>query len=467
MYHKFFEPDQQYVGFFNFPEDPEMVPGHLVIRKNTIEGQLYRAPEDIIEKPDLPFGFGLNTSKILNAVGVFRLKDGKDVEVSIFGIQIVSYSSSHLGFYKIYCKSIILNANTIKIEEVFPEKLVVKIRGLEEWFEKKGVHITNEGFKRILSFENRIIEEIYENEHVKIDLVCYVNFLYEYRNKTIKELVSFVVLSKNLIQFSESEKWIEKLRQICSLFFRKQLKIEEISFFVPEIDTECYYVYSDAMDYYKGEIKSRNEAIIRYSDTDLFRNLINNFLQAEPRLRKLMDTFFLMELNHSLYNENAFLTWVFELDSFIKKGKQKNISKREAMKDLSHRLISKLDEKDDPLLEELFKKWHSLSNEKAKFYGETLQARLVRYFGLRKFFKDLISTNSDDFFERVVKTRNHLAHPSLSPHSKVIPTKELFTYQSKLRLAVYCLILVELGMDEELMIQRMKASPASIIKPLN
>jgi len=33
MFDRFFDPDESYVGFFKFPEDPEMVPGHLVIGK--------------------------------------------------------------------------------------------------------------------------------------------------------------------------------------------------------------------------------------------------------------------------------------------------------------------------------------------------------------------------------------------------------------------------------------------------
>jgi len=47
---KFFEPDQQLVRNYKFPEDPEMVPGHLVCRKNTIERQLNRAEKDIVER---------------------------------------------------------------------------------------------------------------------------------------------------------------------------------------------------------------------------------------------------------------------------------------------------------------------------------------------------------------------------------------------------------------------------------
>jgi hypothetical protein len=126
-----------------------------------------------------------------------------------------------------------------------------------------------------------------------------------------------------------------------------------------------------------------------------------------------------MELNHSLYNENAFLTLVFELDFFIKKGKQKNIPKEEAMKEFSLGLIHRLKKKDDNLLQELFEQWYSLANEKAKFNEESLQTRLVRFFSTKRFYIELISSDPEGFFKRIVKTRNHLVHPKLGPHSDV------------------------------------------------
>lgn len=467
MFSRFFEEDHQYVGFFKFPIDSDMVPGHLIIRKNNIEGQLYRAPKDIIEKPDLPFGFGLNTKKLLNAIGVFRLREGKDFEVSIFGIQIGSYSSSQLGFYEIYCRSMIIKGKTLSLEEVFPEKLVVKIKGLEEWFEKKAVGYSHEDNKIAVFSEKRIVENLLKTDQVTIDLECYANFNFRYRDNIVKEIVCLVVDFKVLIPFPEAITWTEKLRQIFSLYFRKQLRIEEVSLFIPKVDTEFFYAQSDSRDFYKGKIKHRNEAIIRYSDSPLFKELIRNFLSTEPRLKKLIETFFLMESNHSLYSENAFLTWVFELDAFIKKSKQKDISKEEAFKNLSEELVQKLKQKNDPMLEELFNKWYALTNEKAKFYGEVLQNRLIRYFGSSKFFKELISTNPEDFFDKVVKTRNYLAHPTINPNKNVIQKEEMYVYQSKMRLIVYCVILLELGVDETLLIDRLKAIPYPIVKPLN
>lgn len=174
-----------------------------------------------------------------------------------------------------------------------------------------------------------------------------------------------------------------------------------------------------------------------------------------------------MEGNHSLYSENAFLTWVFELDSFIKKGEQKDISKDEAMKKFSKPLINKIKKEDDPLLKELFKKYYSLANEKVKFNGDTLQSRLTRFFKNQTFFKELISTNPEDYFLRVVKTRNYLAHPKLDPHEKVLFGQDLYIYQDKLRLVVYCLIMIELGMDEQLLIDRLKSPIHRNTKPLD
>ncbi|MEX2512349.1 MAG: HEPN domain-containing protein [Cyclobacteriaceae bacterium] len=467
MFQRFFEPDHQYVGFFKFPKDPEMVPGHLVIHKNIIEGQLYRVPIDIAIKADLPFGSGIDTSKIINAIGVFRLKEGKDIELSIFGIHVVSGSSSQLGFYKIYCKSMILNGQTSNLEEVFPEKLVLKISGLEEWYEKNTVEFSHEGEKFFLSAEKRIIEKVYSTEQIDVNLECYATFSFKCRYNSVKEIIELTVHFHESIEFSKAEKWIENLRKIFSLFFRKQLKIEEVSFIIPKVAKEFYYVHSDSRDFYHWKIKDKDEAIVRYSDANLFIEVIKNFLQAEPRLKKLMDSYFLMELNHSLYSENAFLTWVFELDSFIKKGNQKDISREEVMKGFSERLVSKITKKEDPLLEELFKKWYSISNEKAKFFGETLQIRLIRYFGHRRFFKEIISNHPEGFFEKVVKTRNFLAHPTLRPREKVIPPEQMYAYQSKLRLLVYCLILTELGMNEDLLIERLKSKSQGNLMPIN
>lgn len=399
--------------------------------------------------------------------GVFRIKGDKDVEISVFGIQIVSGSSSQLGFYKIYCSYMILKGKIGSINEVFPEKLIVKIKGIEEWFEKKSVGYSHADGKISISLEDRVVENLLSTDHFTIDIVCYVNFNFNYRENIVKEIVTIVISFKCKTTFLEAIKWEEKLRQVFSLFFRKQLRIEEVSFFIPEEDKEFFYAHSDPRDFYKGEIKHRNEAIIRYSDSILFNELLKIFLNAEPRLSKLMETYFLMELNHSLYNENAFLTWVFELDSFIKKGKQKNISRKEAMRGFSKNLTLKLDEKYDPLLEELFKKWLSISNERAKFYGESLQSRLVMYFSHRKFFKDLISINPDGFFKKIVKTRNHLVHPKLNLHEDVIPNKDMNLYQSKLRLLMYCIILIELGMDESLMVERLISNTSPIFTPLS
>lgn len=466
MYDRFFEEDQQYVGFFKFPEDPDVVPGHLVIRKKIIEGQIYRIPKDLLSRPDLPLGFGINTNKILNAVGVFRLKGGKDVEVSIFGIQVVSGSSSQLGLYEVYCQSMILKGKTNSMEEVFPKKMIVKIKGLEEWFEKKAVDYSHDGNKISISSEERIIETLFISDQVTIDLECYANFNFKFRDNIVREIVAIVIGFKGEISFPEAIKREEKLRQVFSLFFRKQLRIEEVSFFIPKVDKEFCYIHSDSRDFYGGEIKHRNEAIIRYSDSNLFEKFIKNFLNAEPRLEKLIETFFLMELNHSLYSENAFLTWVFELDAFIKKGEQGDISKDEAMKGFSNPLIDKIDQNNDPILNELFQKFYSLSNERAKFYGETLQTRLNSFFSNTRFFKDLVSSDPEGFFKKIVKTRNHLVHPKLDPNKDVIPTKDLYLYQSKLRLIVYCLILLNLGMNEDLLIERLKVIPYDIVKPL-
>lgn len=467
MFQNFFESDQQYIGFFKFPEDPEKIPGHLVIRKNIIEGQIYSIPKDFLSRPDLPLGFGLNTNRILNATGVFRLKGGKDIEVSIFGIQVISGSSSQLGIFKIYCQQIIVQGITSSLQEIFPQKLIIKIKGLEEWFEKKAVGYSHDDNKIAVFSEKRIVENILYTDDLSIELECYANFNFKYRDNVVREIVSIVVNFKKEISFTKGIKWEEKIRQVFSLFFRKQLKIEEISFFIPGVDKEFFYGHSDSRDFYKGEIKHRNEAIIRYSDSSLFQKVFENFLKAEPRLSKLIETFFLMELNHSLYNENAFLTWVFELDAFIKKAKQKDISKEEAFKNLSEELVQKLEQKNDPLLEELFKKWYDLTNEKAKFYGEALQNRLVRNFSSSKFFRELISINPEDFFDKVVKTRNHLAHPTLKPNKNVIPKHEMYVYQSKLRLTVYCIILLELGVDENFLVDRLKVFPYSDVKPLN
>lgn len=467
MFDRFFEEDLQYVGFFKFPDDSDLVPGHLVIRKNNIEGQLYRAPKDIIEKPNLPLGFGLNTKKVLSAIGVFRLKNGKDFEVSIYGIQIGSYSSSQLGFYEIYCRSMIVKGKTLSLEEIFPQKLIVKIKGLEKWFEKKAVGYSHEDNKISVFSEKRIVENLLKTDQVTIDLECYANFNFQYRDNIVKEIVCLVVDFKELIPFPEAIKWAEKLRQIFSFYFRKQLTIEEVSLFIPKVDTEFFYAQSDSRDFYKGKIQHGNDAIIRYSDSPLFKEFIRNFLNAEPRLKKLIETFFMMESNHSLFSENAFLTWVFELDAFIKKAKQKDISEEEAFKDLSKDLVQRLREDKDPLMRELFQKWYALSNEKAKFFGEALQNRLIRYFGSLKFFKELISTNPEDFFDKVVKTRNYLAHPTINPKKNVIQKEEMYVYQSKMRLIVYCIILLELGVDETLLIDRLKAIPYPIVKPLN
>lgn len=240
-----------------------------------------------------------------------------------------------------------------------------------------------------------------------------------------------------------------------------------MSFFVPKVEKEFFYLHSDSRDFYRRGIKHRNEAIIRYSDSIEFKKLLKNFFHAESRLSRLMETYFLMELNHSLYSENAFLAWVFELESYLKKGKQRNISRDEAMKGLSENLILKLKKNYDPLLQELFQKYYSLANEKAKFNGDTLQSRLTRFFKNQTFFKELISTNPEDFFLRVVKTRNYLAHPKLDPHEKVLFGQDLYLYQDKLRLVVYCLIMIELGMDEQLLIDRLKSPIHRNTKPLD
>lgn len=126
-----------------------------------------------------------------------------------------------------------------------------------------------------------------------------------------------------------------------------------------------------------------------------------------------------------------------------------------------------LKQKNDPLLEELFNKWYDLNNEKAKFYGEALQNRLVRNFNSSKFFRELISINPEDFFDKVVKTRNHLAHPTLKSNKNVIPKHEMYDYQSKLRLTVYCIILLELGVDEDFLIGRLNGIHDSSVKPMN
>ena len=467
MFSRFFDSNQQYVGFFKFPEDADLVPGHLVIKGKTIEGQIYSVPKDFLNRTDIPIGLGLNTSRILNATGVFRLKGDIDIEVSIFGIQIISGSSSQLGIYKIYAQSIILKGKTSSLEEVFPQKLIFKIKGLEEWFEGKAVEYSREGDKIAVFSEKRIVENILLTKDLSISLECYANFNFRYRDNVVREIVSIVVNFEKEISFKEGIKWEEKLRQVFSLFFRKQLLIEEISFFISEVDKEFFYAHSDSRDFYKGEIKHRNEAIIRYSDSILFQKILENFLIAEPRLAKLIETFFLMELNHSLYNENAFLTWVFELDAFIKKAKQKDISKPEAFKHLSKELVQKIEQNNDPFLKELFNKWYDLTNEKAKFYGEALQNRLVRYFSSSKFFREFISVNPEDFFDKIVKTRNHLAHPTLNPKKNIIPTQDMYVYQSKLRLIVYCIILLELGIDEDFLIERLKVIPNSDVKPLN
>lgn len=369
MYKRFFEPDQKYVGYFKFPKDPDMVPGHLVIIKNTIRGQLYRAPEDIIEDPDMPFGRGLDTRKALNAIGVFRLKDGKDLEVSIFGLQIRSYSTSQLDFYDVVCKSMFINGHFLIVDKVIPQKVIINISGLEEWFEKRSVNFFRDGNRISLSSGSPIIESVYSCDHFTINIECYTNFSLGYRDNYVKEKVLLGVHFHKQIGFQDADQLTHKIRQVFSLFFRLQLKINNISFLFQYEAKEYYYIFSDSRDYFNGAKKNKNEAIIRYSDTELFKEVINNFLNAEPRLKRLMDTFFLMELNHSLYSENAFLIWVFELDFFIKKGKQKNIPREDAMKELSQTLISKLKNNDDPLLEELFEKWYCLSNEKAKFYG--------------------------------------------------------------------------------------------------
>jgi hypothetical protein len=456
MYHRFFEIDREYVGFFKFTEDQDMVPGSLMIRNNTIEGQIYQIPVDIGTKEALPLGLEIDTNKILNAVGIFRLKGGEDFEVSVFGIQVVSGTSSQLGVYKIYCNSMILKEKISNLEEVFTEKLVLKISGLDEWHEKHAVKLKNGGRSISFSTEDSIIETIYVSDLIEIKLECYAISSFTYRNKKVKEVIELVVYFHDSIQFLEANKWIESLRQVISLFFRKQLKIEEVSFFLPEGDKKIYWVYSDSRDFYGREINHRNEAIIRYSDSFLFRKVIKNFLHAESRLKKLMDAYFLMEMNLSLYSENAFMTWVFELDAFIKKGKQRNIPKKDARKEFSEELNHKLEERNDPLLNELFDKWYSLSNEKAKFYGQTLQTRLVKYFGHRAFFKKLISTHPENFFEKVVKTRNYLAHPISKRGKKMIPSDKMYSFQSKLRLLVYCTILLELGVDEDLLIERLK-----------
>lgn len=467
MFERFFEEDEQYIGFFRFPEDSEKIPGHLVIKKNVIEGQIYSVPKDFLSRTGLPIGLGLNTSRILNATGVFRLKGGKDIEVSIFGIQIVSGSSSQLGIYKIYCQSMILKSSTNSLESVFPQKLVLKIKGLEEWFEQKAVGHSHEGNKISVFSEKRIVEDILTTDQVSINLECYANFNIQYRDNIVKEFVTIVIGFKSNTNLFEALKWKEKIRRVFSLFFRKQLRVEEASFFIPEVDLEFFYVHSDSRDFYKRAIKHRNESIIRYSDSILFREVLKNFLLAEPRLSQLMETYFLMELNHSLYNVNAFLTWVFELDAFIKKAKQNDISKEEAVKDLSKELVQKLEQKNDPLLEELFNKWYALTNEKAKSFGEALQSRLLRYFSSSSFFQELISVNPEDFFDKVVKTRNHLAHPALKPKKNLIPNQDMPIYQSKLRLMVYCVILLELGVEERLLIERLKVIPYPIVKPLN
>lgn len=466
MYHKFFEEEQPYVGFFKFPEDHELVPGHLVMRKNIIKGQLYRVPEDIIENVDLPLGLGINTSKTLTAIGVFRLKDRKDYEISIFGIQIVSGSSSQLGFYEVICSSMIVKLKINSIDEVFPEKLVIKISGLEEWFEKKAIEFSQNGKKISISSGEKIIENLFTSDQIKIDLECYANFNFKYRDNIVKEIVAIAITFKSQITLKEALKWEENLRRIFSLFFRKQLRVEEVSFFITMVENEYFYTHSDTRDFYKGEVKHRNEAVLRYSDTELFKNIISKYINLKPNVDRLLNTYFLIESNHSLYSENAFLTWIFELDSFIKKDKQQNISQQEVRKSFSKELTLKLEEGRDPLLQELFHHMYSLANEKAKFFENSLQSRLVRYFGEKQFFYELVSNDPEVFFDRVVKTRNYLAHPRIEPHEKVLFGKDLYIYQDKLRLIVYCLILLELGMDEQLLIDRLKNPIQRNTKPL-
>lgn len=92
---------------------------------------------------------------------------------------------------------------------------------------------------------------------------------------------------------------------------------------------------------------------------------------------------------------------------------------------------------------------------------------MVRYFSGRNFFTALISTDPEDFFERIVKTRNHFVHPTLKPHKKVILSKDMYLYQTKLRLLVYCVILLELGTDQDLMIERLQKGDFGSIMPLN
>lgn len=467
MFSRFFKENEQYIGFFKFPEDTNRIPGHLVIRKNIIEGQIYSVPNDFRSRTDIPVGLSLNANKILNATGIFRLKGGKDIEVSIFGIQIVTGSSSLLGIYDILCQSMILKGSTTSLEEVFPQKLIIKIKGIENWYEQKAVEYSYDENKISIFSEKRIVENLLSTNEVIIDIECYSEFNINYRDNIVKEIVAIVVHFKAKTDFNEALKWEDRLRQVLSLFFRKQLNIEEISFLITGVDKAFFYAHSDSRDFYKAEIKHRNEAIIRYSDSILFKMVLENFLNAEPRLAKLIESFFLMELNHSLYNENAFLTWVFELDAFIKKSKQKDILKEEAFKELSKELVQKLEQKNDPLLEELLNKWYALTNEKAKFYGEALQNRFVRKFSTSKFFREFISVNPEDFFDKIVKTRNHLAHPTLNPKKNIIPTQDMYVYQSKLRLIVYCIILLELGVEEDFLIQRLKVIPNSDVKPLN
>lgn len=466
MYKLFFEPEQIYVGYFKFEEDPELVPGHISINKNIIQGQLYRAPTDFIEDSKVLPGFGLKENAVLNATGVFRLKDRKDFEISIFGIHLKGYRTSSLDFLEILCQSLIIDGAYNDPKDAILKKVVIKLNGLEAWYDIHTVKSSYSINEVSIKSSPKIVEEIYSSDEFSLALICYGTFSFSYGKSDIKEIKAITIDIHSEMNLMAVKKLIEQIRQIFSLFYNKQLGILEISFSSLCNEEMQYFIFSDHNTYYHKEIKAKNESIIRYSDKEVFKKIISNYLNQKQNIKKVANTFFQIDLNNSTLSKNAFLTYVFELDSFIKKASQVKPSKKEAMRGFSQGLISEIESKSNQNINELFEKWYRLYCEKMYFNSENLQSRLIRNYEHQKFFLELISKNPKDFFNRIVKTRNHLTHPKSEIKVEVLTNHELQTYLSKLKVMIYSIILLDLGVDETFLVEKIKKTPFQDAEPL-
>ncbi len=430
----------QYEALFRIPGGPETFYGNFSIENREVIGVFLNVPKSL--RIQSSFGFEVFRTHIPVIHINFVDKRGTEQHATLFETQLGSHRVSEIAEASFYSQYLILGELLDSIQFVIIKEVIMTPGFINQWVLNSEIQTNKYKDGISLKYINREPKVLFEDDNAQVRLNFSASTHWNRYTASITQKTQVQVKLNSTVNLAGAFDLVDQVRKLFTLLINASIPIDDIHLKLA-IDQNYVQIFRSDNRTYSREGKMKAQMIpFTLNELNNYSSIITNWFLLSEGLTVLTNRYLELVNNNQLYTHVSFQSLVGIIEGFAKKS--------EAKLKWSKNVKRHLDRVPDQNSREFFR---SLLAQRDQV---TLLNKFLSVLDNKKFVTELITDDLNRFCKRVVETRHWYTHPLLTKKKEVISEKELSLYERTLRLTVYCLILLELGMDEDYMIKRLK-----------